>query len=172
LHYFDYRTQFVQLLSTPIELSSVTKMSLAAYDTDSVIRLAALVVLLSALLAAGVKFFSTSADSSKRQTPPIVDLLTRYTPVQDAVLAQLEIADIIIAGTFAYDFMARKPFDRTAGKRQLDGLLIQAGPNAYALHFFLVNDGFKSLDEPIPGISVGQCVSYTNLISIYSTNTW
>ncbi|KAI4636289.1 hypothetical protein J4E83_001243 [Alternaria metachromatica] len=40
-----------------------------------------------------------------KKTPPIVDLLTRYAPVQDAVFAQLDIADVISLSKTTKPFM-------------------------------------------------------------------
>lgn len=43
--------------------------------------------------------------SQRKKTPPIVDLLTRYAPVQDAAVAQLDIADIISLSKTTKPFM-------------------------------------------------------------------
>jgi hypothetical protein len=127
-----------------------------------------------------------------------VDLLTRYTPVQDAVLAQLDVADVIslsrttksfesfvklvestqfsidghlkhfftspeafrtlqaqhnilVGGTFAYEFIARKPLGRTCGRYTLNSLLVQKGSDADALRIFLESDGYKCLTDSESG---------------------
>ncbi|KAG9194089.1 hypothetical protein G6011_04124 [Alternaria panax] len=175
------------------------------FNTEYIVHLKVCTFLQWALSAIYFKISSALLPPRKPRKPTIVDLLTRYTPVQDIVLAELDIVDIIslsrttkafqgyvklvggtqfnvderlkhfvtspssfrvlqanhniiIAGNFAYEFMARKPFGETTGKRQLDGLLAQKGANAAALQCFLESDGFRALDEPSSGISTRPMV--------------
>jgi hypothetical protein len=142
-------------------------------------------------------FLLVNSQKTEKKTPTLVNLLTRYAPVQDAVLAQLDIVDVIslskttkpfmgfvklvegtqfnindrlkhfftspnefralqaqqnilIGGTFAYEFMARKPLVKTSGRYYLKHLLVHMGSSASALRDFLLRDGYKLILHPGP----------------------
>jgi hypothetical protein len=60
---------------------------------------------LAIVLLTGKSMFMPVESQKPKKTLTLVDLLTRYAPVQDAVLAQLDIADVISLSKTTKPFM-------------------------------------------------------------------